>query len=238
MPNISPGGAYLPTTVTYAQAKARVARSIQGSSQANALSEAGECIGDAVRWWNHRDWKLLMDEAASITVSANVSDYDLPTDFKHAYTVRLAQAPLFFLSQRDWDRYVYDQTGTSGSTHYTTARVGAENKIRLVPTPSAEDTLSINYYKALTIPSQDDAELGWPDMWVEPILSYARSLLCAERGMTAKSQFYMAQALAGYRRCRAQDLVQPDQEITQQPAPNGAYPPGTSWYYVREHYGF
>lgn len=238
MPNIETTGAYLPTSLTFGEAKARVARVVQGASQANTLEEAGEAIGDAFRWWNRRDWQCLRTIAPDINVSANVSDYDLPTGFKHAYSVRLSQDPLAQCSQRDWDRLVWDQSGQLGATHYTTIVVGSQNKIRLIPTPDDADTLQVIYYRALTLPAKDQDTLTIPDVWVDPILDYARARLAAERGKAQQREFFYAQAIKGYREARRLDLVEPDYDTAMQPAPSNANPPGSTWYYVRDHYGF
>jgi hypothetical protein len=237
MPNIAGGGAYLPTGLTRGQAVARIARVVQGSSQPNALTEASEALEDSYRWWNRRNWKALLKTAPTLTVSAAVTDYPLPPDFKKTYSVRLADRPLFFCSQRNYDKMVWDQDQQVGATHYTPYPVGQENKIRLLPQHDKPDTLTVRYYSAITLPANDDTILSIPETWVQPLVDYAKSLICASRGQDGRRNFFMQLAVQGMRSARGDDLTEPDQEQGLEVAPNQA-DPWSNWSQITRHYGF
>lgn len=235
MPNIPTSGAYNPATETLGQVKARIARVIQGASQANALGEAGDALADAVRWWNRRDWRLLLAQAPTITASAEESEYPLPSDLKKIYDVRTSLRPLYYASQRDYDRLIWNQTNNT-PTHYTPYLIGQQLKIKLIPTPVNKDTVTVRYYKLLELPSSDTSPLGWPDIWVEPIVNYAKALLTADR-RDNRASFFMRIAQEGYKEAKSDDLYQPDEDVGLKTHGPG-YRPDHSWSQVRRHYGY
>ena len=173
-----------------------------------------------------------------MTVSASVTDYPLPVDFRKIYTVRLSQQPLFYCSQRDYDKFTWDPTQQVGTTHYSTFKIGQENKISLIPQHDKADTLTVKYYSAITLPTEDEAELGIQENWVQPILDYAKSIVAASRSMDGRRNFFMQQAITGFRAARGDDVTEPDEVQGLKVEPTAGYPPGSSWYYIRQHYGF
>lgn len=112
--------------------------------------------------------------AASATVSAATLTftrdlYTLPTDYKAMYTARLLSQPrgLTFIGRRPYDRTVYDQTSVATPIFYDMFREGELGKIRLIPPPSAADTLKIRYYRRMSETADPiDVHVDWEPYFI------------------------------------------------------------------------
>lgn len=128
---------------------------------------------------NQTPWTWNEIIAASITVVAGTSTYNLPTGsgaiFEDVYDVRLTGAnerTLDALDRRTYDRFRrLVQSTTNIPTHYTIFSKQQGGQITLLPTPSAADTLSIKYTgRQATISDATGSSLAMSDHYLPIVI--------------------------------------------------------------------
>lgn len=124
------------------------------------------------------DWNTLQ-AAADQTVTAGVSDYNLPTAtgavYDSIYDCRLVGANARTLDPIDMRTYDKAQrriqTYTNIPTHYVVFSAQQSATIRLVPTPSAADTLRIRYIQRQpTIADSTGSSLAIADKFIPLVI--------------------------------------------------------------------
>lgn len=96
--------------------------------------------------------------AAGVTtanVTATRDMYDLPSDWKAPYSVRLLSnnVTLRYVGRRLYDRSEPNEQTASSPYWYDLFMVGSKGKIRLLTPPTSSDTLQLRYYRRMTIPT-------------------------------------------------------------------------------------
>lgn len=81
--------------------------------------------------------------------------YDLPSDYKAMYSVRLltSQKTLRPVGRRLYDRSVLNEQQVTTMNFYDLFMVGGAGRIRILPPPAAADRLLMRYYRRMTIPT-------------------------------------------------------------------------------------
>jgi hypothetical protein len=205
------------TELTYGQAKAIVAATIGNEGDASTQQHAAWALRNAIAKWNRRlqmEWNVLTH--TDITVSAGTDTYDLPSDWLHAYSVRLTDndRPLRYIEQRLYDKSFWDQTTQSYTAFYTLFGHAQTGKIKLIPMPSESDTLSIRYYKSIVNPSADDDKFAMPERYVWGLISYAKALVLMDRDSeNSRIDRWLTEAELAFREARADDADHPDQDV-------------------------
>jgi len=93
--------------------------------------------------------------ATVITGNFTRDMYDLPTDWKQPYSLRLlaSQKVVRPIGRRLYDRSITSEQQSSSVEWYDVFMVGSTGRIRLLPPPPSADILQIRYYRRMTIPT-------------------------------------------------------------------------------------
>lgn len=241
MPALPGSPLYVPTSMTATQATSRIARAISGASSSEVLTEAGEALQNALRWWDrYHPWHYLRKTNDPITTVIGTADYSLPSDFKHIYTARLTtnERTLSYVDPRHYDRVFWAQAQRSTPAWYTLFRLGAELKITLLPTPSEADSLVIRYNRFTRVTPAGGDTIDVPDTWVDVILHKGKELLLADRtGVEDRRNYNAEMAQRGLQRARADDIIIPDENLAMAAGWAPGYNQNHAWRYVLEAYG-
>lgn len=211
--------------LTYAQAKAQVAKLLGSSSDTTLLSEAGDAIQRAFDKLEKADFEWLIDETVpspstptDIDIVAGTSDYNLPSDFRKVYSCRFLagdKRPLIYVEQRLWDRTSWDQSAYQYTFGYNILprSSNTQAQVRLLGPPAAANTLRVRYYRTLTRPSADGTALDVVERYQDWIIYYARFLVMAEHG-EREGQMMLWKSLADeqWAMMSNEDQIQPDRD--------------------------
>lgn len=93
--------------------------------------------------------------SSSYTISAVRDSYDLPSDWKSGYSVRLlsSQKALRYLQRRTYDRSVTDEFQAGTPERYDLFNTYGRSKIRILPAPGSADVLLHRYYRRMFMAS-------------------------------------------------------------------------------------
>ena len=209
--------AFQQSTITYSQAQSRVAESV-GASSTNELARALYAIQAAFQHWNNKfNWPFLA-ATASASVVAGTADYSLPSNFKSIYGAKLTtiNRQLAYLPRRQYDRAVWNQTAGGDPSHYSLFLAGLdEGKITLIPTPGSADTLSLKYFRRMTIPPSAGATaIDIPQDYESYVLALAKALYLIDKGAEeSKWGFWKAYAEEGMAFAKGSDTRIPDEDL-------------------------
>lgn len=169
------------TTVTFGEAKRRIAESTGSTANDDALAKAGRSLQAAFRHWNNvANWKWLRKTVTATykpfnpigsiwqetyQTVANQATYAAPYDMKAIHSIRMTsglERTLDYIDRRTFNKafsrrdivdkpYLYDLFTQYGNN----AEGGVEDKsalIRLYPTPAGAETFEVDYYRRMVIP--------------------------------------------------------------------------------------
>ena len=176
-------------SMSLSDAKTHIARVIGGQNDANVLALAADAIkATAAKWDNRHDWAFLLKDNynAPITVTAGVSDYDAPADFKTPYSAILTttKRTLQYIRQRHYDRLTADQSSERGTYRYTLfnssgwTAADQTQRIRLIFTPDTNDSLLLRYYRRIN-PTADPVDVD--DAFLYTFLDDCKVWLVAQK---------------------------------------------------------
>lgn len=158
------------STLTFGNAKTYVAQKAGGKDSAVQLARAGRSIQAAIQHWNKAaNWSWLLMGATTIAMTTANSG-DLPYDFKDAYDVRwLGSNPrtLDNVSRKQYDRNIWNQEPGKPRA-YDLYSLGNSGTISLLPAPSQSGSISLRYYRKMTVPCTVSAVLSgeYPNRYV------------------------------------------------------------------------
>lgn len=91
----------------------------------------------------------------SVSVTATRDFYDLPTDFKHAYSLKLLSSlrTLYPAPRRAYDRSMTVEFSADAPRWYDLFLLYNKGKVRLLPPPNGADTLMIRYFRRMAVPT-------------------------------------------------------------------------------------
>jgi hypothetical protein len=198
---------------------------------------AGYFLEEAMRnWVAVKDWKYLITDV-SIAITSASSVYDLPTDFRKMYDVRLQtnSRTLKYIDASDYDNQHPQASTPSVPTGYMLQHqwevASTGGKIELVPGCSVSDNLLISYYRKVTIPSailtgatsSDSTTIDIPEHYHSFLLAWARALYLANKGgEDQRMMFWTKIAQDGLLKARAADEWNPDDSPGFQPGASQA----------------
>lgn len=206
-------------SMALADAKVYIARVIGGQNDAGILALAADAIkATATKWDNRHDWGFLLKDNynAPITVTAGVSDYAAPADFKNPYSALLTttKRPLGYIRQRQYDRLTADQSSQRGTYAYTlfnSSGFTASDQtqyIRLIFTPDTADSLLLRYYRRIS-PTADPVDVD--DAYLYTFLDDCKVWLVAQKNANDPR----LQALVALSERALADAISTDQDETE-----------------------
>ena len=157
---------------------------------------------------------------AAYDVGATRDFYDLASDYRVAYSVRMlaANRPLHPLGRRLYDRVASDQFTPGTPERYDTFSQAGKGKIQILPPPSQTDVLQIRYYRRMNLGSAtadstaldilEDYEL-YPVAWAK-----WHFLTDRQEGRGEQATTWMTLAKEGIATMIAEQTNQPDEQIS------------------------
>lgn len=212
---------------TYLQAAQAVARLVGGSAVTAQITVAKAAVLDAIRDFDSRhDWDFKMSTLSDITTVVGTATYDLVTAGgvrpKKIHSARMKgnKRTLYFVRQREWDRVVDNQESNMIPTHYTEVRSANGNlSIKLLPTPSAADSLQVRVYEHIVLPSADGDNIDIPDRYMAGFLALARYYFIIDRDAEdARAVVMLQKAEQMIQKAIQDDMGAPDEDIRLVPA--------------------
>ena len=178
--------------LTVIEASRRVARVVGGGNNVEVLDEAEDAILAALEELNVAwDWDFLR-QTTTITLVDGTADYNLPTNHRSIYDVRLTSnaIPLRPFRQRDYDRITSQPTsGTPiGYNVFPSSAVEALDpqhtgmSIRFIPTPSMSDTATVKYYRRTSVLTSTGYTIDLPRQYQFWVVYAAKAMILADRG--------------------------------------------------------
>lgn len=187
-----------PSTLTWAQAKARVARVSGSQLDLDMLLVAGYALEEAIRYWEEiRNWKYLLT-SETITFVVGTGLYSLQALFKNPYSARTETNPrnLSYIDRNMYNLLRPTQKDGAGNdilgipAYYTLFSWEDTGKIELLPYPNAVDTCRLNYYRRHVIPAaittglttSDASIVDFPVIYQTTLLALGRMFYLADKG--------------------------------------------------------
>lgn len=154
--------------------------------------------------------------------------YDLPSDWKVGYSVRLlsSQRPLGYIQRRIYDRIISDEYSFGTPEGYDQFQIGAKGKIRLVPGPGTNDVLQLRYYRRMYLGTAtgDTTALDIPEDYELTPIAWAKWHFLTDKGERSdQAQTWVALAKEGLTTMLADQTQIPDEGLV--------YLPGTTTYF-------
>lgn len=160
-----------------------------------------------------------------IDVSAIRDQYDLPTDWKAVYSVRLlgSNRTLQPIRRRLYERITYDEFTVSTPDAYDVFQIGAKGKIRLLPAPGSSDVLQLRYYRRTFMASASAAStaLDIPEDYEYVPLAWGKwHFLTDKNDSSEQAGTWLALSQDGLKTMMADQIDIPDEGVMFSP---GAY---------------
>lgn len=146
--------------------------------------------------------------------------YDLPTDWKQPYTVRMLvnRQTLAPAQRRAYDRVTPDEFVQSQPQWYDLFASFQKNKIRLLPPPPSADTLFLRYYRRMTVPTTTATAsvLDIPQDYDFGLMAWAKWHFLNDKGdgRLQQAQTWLSLAQEGIKVMIADQTKQPDEELS------------------------
>lgn len=154
---------------------------------------------------------------ATANATANRDFYDLPTDFRKPYTVKLLTSRRVLLPapRRAYDRATYDEFVTGMTEWYDLFAGSQKGKIRLLPPPASADKLLIRYSRimATASASASTATLDIPSDYDFHLISWAKFHFLTDKGQPERATTWLQMANEGLKTMIADGMVQPDESL-------------------------
>lgn len=154
-----------------------------------------------------------------VNVTANRDFYDLPSDWKEAYSVRLlaTNRVLRLATRRYYDRTVTNEFTASQSLGYDTFAIGSKGKIRLLPSPDAADVLQLRYLRRITTYSSTAtaATLDVPDDYDDYVVAWAKwhFLSDKDQGRQGQAETWLSLSQEGLKLMLKEQNDRPDRDL-------------------------
>lgn len=157
--------------------------------------------------------------SGSNVVSATRDFYDLPTDWKQPYTVKLLfnRRTLYPAQRRGYDRSEADEFAQSTPQWYDLYSGFQKGKIRLLPPPNASDTLFLRYYRRMTVPTTSATAdvLDIPQDYDFHLIAWAKWHFLTDKadGRSDQATTWMSLAQEGIKVMLSDQMRQPDEDL-------------------------
>jgi hypothetical protein len=137
---------------------------------------------------------------ATMPITATRDMYDLPSDWKAPYSLRLlsSSTPLRYIQRRSVDRASDSEQAVNGVYGYDLMMVGSKGKVRLLTPPGGADVLQIRYHRnmATAASTATATTLDIPDNYEPYLMSWAKWHFLTDKGEDRKAQATTWLALA------------------------------------------
>lgn len=159
-----------------------------------------------------------------ITATATRDYYDLPSNYRVGYSVRLlgAQKALTYAQRRAYDRVTTNEFTVSTPEWYDLFSAGGKGKIRLLPPPSGADVLQLRYYRRLYIGTAtgDSTALDIPEDYEQTPIAWAKwhFLTDKQEGRGEQAGTWLSLAQDGLKTMTADETAIPDESLGFTPA--------------------
>lgn len=157
---------------------------------------------------------LIPTAASSYTVTANRDMYDLPTDWKQPYSVRMlaAQYTLRPIGRRHYDRSVTSEFVFAGTPlYYDIFTIGVKSKIRVLRPPAQTDRMQLRYYRRL---SPDTTPCDIPAQYEAYLIAFAKwHFLTDKADMRERGSDWLQFATNGLQQMLKESTRQPDEDL-------------------------
>jgi len=167
----------------------------------------------------------------NVITATGVRDfYDLPSDTRGIYTVRLSSSnkPLQYAGRRFYDRTVADEVASSTPSHYDLFSQGAKGKIRLLPPPGGAGVLQIRYYKRFFLASASamTSALDILEDYEETPIAWAKWHFLTDKGEGRKDQAntWLSLSQEGLKSMVSEQSNLPDEDLVIMPGYVGGWP--------------
>lgn len=172
------------SSITFSQAKSRVADTAGASSSTAELTRAGYAVQAAFQDWNNDEaWAFLGKSSTALTVTSGAAT--LPTDFKYMYggIITNTNQPLYPISQALMDIATFaGSVGTPAFYSLFKGGLAGSYQIKITPTPTDGSTITLNYHRSMAIPTADSDVLDIPQDYENYLLAEAKYLYLLDKG--------------------------------------------------------
>jgi len=164
-----------------------------GRARADLNDRAKESLRQAVREFNALKWtfnRVVEDITLSEPAADTVGEYDLANDFRNPIRAQLVDADNFtqeslcWIDWREWSYFLADQSTTTSSPQYYTARNIHEVGRLIIDAPAAATltwpTLRVFYHRRIVNPTADNAVWNVPTEVEEAMFQRATALFLAK----------------------------------------------------------
>jgi len=145
--------------------------------------------------------------------------YNLPSDWKVAYSVRIlgSQRALGMIQRRMYDRLTVSEFVAGTPEAYDVFGIGARGKIRLLPPPSASETLFLRYYRRMYLGSAtgDSTYLDLPEDYEQTPIAWAKWHFLTDKSEARQGQgtTWLALAKEGLATMKRELMRIPDEDL-------------------------
>jgi hypothetical protein len=157
---------------------------------------------------------LWATAGATAQITANRDEYDIPTDWKQPYSVRMlgAQYTLRPIGRRHYDRSVTSEFTPAGTPlYYDMFTVGTQSKIRLLRPPAQTDRLQIRYYRRL-VSSTTPCDI--PAQYEAYLIAFAKwHFLLDKADMKERGDEWKQFSMEGLQQMLKETTRQPDEDL-------------------------
>ena len=157
--------------------------------------------------------------SATADLIATRDMYDLPSDYRAIYSVRLlaGATPLRYVQRRIVDRSLAGEQSADDLYGYDLSLVGAKGKIRLLTPPGGADVLQLRYYRcmATAAASSTGTPLDIPDVYEPYLMAWAKWHFLTDKGEERKQQAttWLSLAEDGLKTMLKDQTNVPDEEL-------------------------
>ncbi len=156
-----------------------------------------------------------------LTATAIRDFYDLPSDWKSVYSVRMyaTRNTLRPVRRRTYDRSIGDEFIVSIPQWYDIYGIGAKGKLRLLPAPAASDVLGYRYYRRMTVSTATAATLDIPQDYEPYLIAWAKwhFLVDKSEGRGDQANIWLSLANEGIKTMIADQTRIPDEDLVMVP---------------------
>lgn len=129
---------------------------------------------------------------AVVTVTAQRDMYDLPSDYRDEYTLKMlaSNITLKYVGRRTYDRIAPDENQGSTPYRYDLFPVGAKGKLRLLRPPVSSDILQNRYYRRMFLASASGvaSAIDIPEDYESYPIAWAKWHFLTDKGEGRKDQ--------------------------------------------------
>jgi len=157
--------------------------------------------------------------AQSFNASFVRDSYDLPSDYKSGYSVRLlgSQKALRYIGRRLYDRAVSDEAAAGTPERYDLFNLYGRSKVRLLPPPGAADVLLQRYYRRFSVGSAsgDTSTLDIPEDYESYPIAWAKWHFLTDKREQGGQQAttWLTLATEGLKTMMSDQTVIPDEDL-------------------------